>query len=166
MRPDGLWLPRLLCPGNSPGKNTGVGCQSRPLGIFLTQGLNGALLHCRQTLHCPRYQGNYNRKLPTVSISPPALCLAIGRAFEAEAQLQPICRTEVTSLGQALGAPAQTSLTQERNTFFWSRHRTKSSNTLEPHWDTATSWAQARWYLNTLQLLLSRFSRVRLWATP
>ena len=64
-----------------------------PLGTFLTQGLNGALLHCRQTLHCPRYQGNYNRKLPTVSISPPALCLAIGRAFEAEAQLQPICRT-------------------------------------------------------------------------
>ena len=32
LRPHGLWLPRLLCPGNSPGKNTRVGCQSRPWG--------------------------------------------------------------------------------------------------------------------------------------
>ena len=26
LRPHGLWLARLLCPWNSPGKNTGVGC--------------------------------------------------------------------------------------------------------------------------------------------
>ena len=30
--------------GNSPGKNTGVGCQSIHQGIFLTQGLNPCLL--------------------------------------------------------------------------------------------------------------------------
>ena len=35
--------------GDSPGKNTGVGCHGTPVGwIFLTQGLNPGLLHCRQ----------------------------------------------------------------------------------------------------------------------
>ena len=43
--------PRFLCPWNSPGKNTGVGCHSLLQGIFLTQGLNPGLLHCRQTLY-------------------------------------------------------------------------------------------------------------------
>ena len=35
---------RLLCPWNSPGKNTGVGCHSLLQGIFLTQGSNPDLL--------------------------------------------------------------------------------------------------------------------------
>ena len=35
---------RLLCPWDSPGKNTGVGCHSLLQGIFPTQGLNGGLL--------------------------------------------------------------------------------------------------------------------------
>ena len=42
---------RLLCPWNSPGKNTGVGCPALYQGIFLTQGSNPGLLHCRQILH-------------------------------------------------------------------------------------------------------------------
>ena len=42
---DSLWphgrLPaRPLCPWDSPGKNTGVGCHAFLQGIFLTQGLN------------------------------------------------------------------------------------------------------------------------------
>ena len=41
---------RLLCPWNSPGKNTGVGCHFLLQGIFLTQGLNLGLLHFRQIL--------------------------------------------------------------------------------------------------------------------
>ena len=49
LQPHGLQPARLLCPWNSPGKNTGVGCQSLLQGIFLTQGLNPGLLHCRQT---------------------------------------------------------------------------------------------------------------------
>ena len=36
--------PRLLCPWNSPGKNTGVGCHSLLQGIFPSQGLNPGLL--------------------------------------------------------------------------------------------------------------------------
>ena len=35
-----IWPARLLCPWNSPGKNTGVGCYFLPQGIFLTQGSN------------------------------------------------------------------------------------------------------------------------------
>ena len=39
---------RLLCPWESPDKNTGVGSHSLPQRIFLTQGLNPGLLPCRQ----------------------------------------------------------------------------------------------------------------------
>ena len=39
---------RVLCPWNSPGKNIGVGCCFLSKGIFLTQGSNLGLLHCRQ----------------------------------------------------------------------------------------------------------------------
>ena len=36
---------RLLCPWDSPGKNTGVGCRFLLQGIFLSQGLNQNFLH-------------------------------------------------------------------------------------------------------------------------
>ena len=41
----------LLCPWNSPGKNTGVGSHSLLQGIFPIQGSNPGLLHCRQILY-------------------------------------------------------------------------------------------------------------------
>ena len=47
---------RLLCPWNSPGKNTGVACHSLLQRIFLTQVLNPGLIHCRQILYCLSYQ--------------------------------------------------------------------------------------------------------------
>ena len=47
----GLKHARLLCPWDSPGKNIGVGCHSLLQGIFLTQGLNPGLPHCRPVLH-------------------------------------------------------------------------------------------------------------------
>ena len=46
----GLKPARCLCPWNSPGKNTGVGCYSLLQEIFLTQGLNPGLLHHRHIL--------------------------------------------------------------------------------------------------------------------
>ena len=52
LRSHGLQPARLLCPWNSPGKNTGVGCHSLFQGIFLTQGSNSGLLHCRQIIYC------------------------------------------------------------------------------------------------------------------
>ena len=36
---------QVLCPWDSPGKNTGVGCYALLQGIFLTQGENLRLLH-------------------------------------------------------------------------------------------------------------------------
>ena len=39
-----MWLARLLCPYDSPGKNTGAGCHALLQGIFLAQGLNSRLL--------------------------------------------------------------------------------------------------------------------------
>ena len=40
----GLQPARLLCPWDSPGRNTGVGCHSLLQGIFPIQGLNPHLL--------------------------------------------------------------------------------------------------------------------------
>ena len=50
LQPDRLKLPRFLHPWHSPGKNTGMGCHFLLQRIFLTQGSNLGLLHCRQTL--------------------------------------------------------------------------------------------------------------------
>ena len=49
---------RLLCPWNSPGKNTAVGCHSLLQSIFPIQGLNLGLLHCRQSLNHLSHQGS------------------------------------------------------------------------------------------------------------
>ena len=51
LRPHGRWPTRLLCPWNSPGKNTRVGCHFLLQGIFLTLGLNPGLLWCRWILY-------------------------------------------------------------------------------------------------------------------
>ena len=51
LQPHGLLPTRLLCPWSSPGKNTGVSSHSLLQGIFLTQGSNLDLPHCRQMLH-------------------------------------------------------------------------------------------------------------------
>ena len=43
--------------GDSPGKNTGVGCHSLLQGIFPIQGSNLVLLHCRQILYHLSHKG-------------------------------------------------------------------------------------------------------------
>ena len=58
LRPHGLWPTRLLCPWDSPGKNTEVGCHALLQGTCPTQGLNTGLLHCRQILYSLSHQGN------------------------------------------------------------------------------------------------------------
>ena len=47
----GVQPARLLCPWNSPGKNTGVGCHFLLHGIFQSLELNPSLLHCRRMLY-------------------------------------------------------------------------------------------------------------------
>ena len=54
-------LLELLCPWNSPAKNTEVCCHSLFQGIFPNQGSNSGLLQCRQILqilHCLSHQGS------------------------------------------------------------------------------------------------------------
>ena len=46
-----LWPHGLCGPWNSPGQNTGVGSLSLLQEIFLTQGSNPSLLHCRWILY-------------------------------------------------------------------------------------------------------------------
>ena len=53
--PHGLQPARLLCPCDSPGKNTRVGCHALLQGILPTQGSNLSLLQLlyeRQILYC------------------------------------------------------------------------------------------------------------------
>ena len=47
----------LLCPQDSPGKNTGVGCYALRQGIFPTQGSNPGLPNCRRALYHLSHQG-------------------------------------------------------------------------------------------------------------
>ena len=56
LQPYGLWPSRLLCPWDSPGKDTGVGCHSLHQRNFPTQGSNPGLLHHRQVLYCLSYR--------------------------------------------------------------------------------------------------------------
>ena len=49
---------RFLCPWDSPGQNTGVGCHSLPQRIFRTQGSNPALSYRRQILYHLSHQGS------------------------------------------------------------------------------------------------------------
>ena len=46
-----LKVTRLLCPWDSSGKNTGVGCQALLQGIFPTQGSKPCLLYCKWILY-------------------------------------------------------------------------------------------------------------------
>ena len=48
LRPHEREPTRLLCPWDSPGKNTGVGCHALLQGTFPTQGSNPGLLHGRR----------------------------------------------------------------------------------------------------------------------
>ena len=57
VRPHGLSPARLLCPLNSPGKNTGVDSHSLLQGIFPTQWSNLRLPHCRPILYHLSHQG-------------------------------------------------------------------------------------------------------------
>ena len=58
LRSHGLQPVSFLCPWDSPGKNTGVGCHFLLQGIFPTQESNPGLLRCRQILYQLSYEGS------------------------------------------------------------------------------------------------------------
>ena len=49
--------------GDSPGKNTRVGCHALLQAIFPTQGSKPGLLHCRWILYQLSYQGSPRERL-------------------------------------------------------------------------------------------------------
>ena len=69
VRPHALQPARLPCPWDSPGESTGVVCHALLQGLFLTQGLNLGVLHCRQILSHRSHQG---RLIPVLA---PAISL-------------------------------------------------------------------------------------------
>ena len=91
LRPYVLKPARLLCPQDSPGKNTWVGCHVLLQGIFLTQGLDPCFLHL---LHW---------QLGSLPLVPPGNNY---RFLELEPHLQDLnlgsCR-RMTSKGHSLG---------------------------------------------------------------
>ena len=56
LRPYRLDPARLLCPGDSPVKNTGMGCHFLLQGSFQPRESNLGLLNCRQILYCLSHQ--------------------------------------------------------------------------------------------------------------
>ena len=59
LRPRGLQPARLLCPWDSPGKKTGVGCCALLQETFLNQESNPGLLHCRWILYQLSHWGSF-----------------------------------------------------------------------------------------------------------
>ena len=78
----------MICPWDSPGKNTGVDSHSLLQGIFSTQGWNQGLLHCRQILYHLSYQGS---RVP-INTENVSLNLELGP------ELEPVCTSENDSL--------------------------------------------------------------------
>ena len=80
-----------------PGKNTGVGCHSLLQGIFLTQGSNPGLLHCRHILYRLSHQGS------------PTLAEVLGKAVWSTEQMA--AAVVVSAIHQALQKSLGSSLT-------------------------------------------------------
>ena len=66
----GLQPIRLLCPWDSPGKDSGVGCHFLLQGIFPTQGSSPGLLNCRQILYCLSHQGSPTQQMTNLIYAP------------------------------------------------------------------------------------------------
>ena len=70
--PSGLRPARLLCPWDSPGKNTGVGCHALFQWIFQTQGSNSHLLRL------PQWQADFfvfSFSSPLSNLGSPVYCI-------------------------------------------------------------------------------------------
>ena len=81
LQPQGLQPVRLICPWNSPGKNTEMGCHSFFQGIFLTQGSNPDRPHCRQILYrlSPQYRLQYGDKRHWMGRRKAEICPALSQ---------------------------------------------------------------------------------------
>ena len=107
LRPPGLYSPRLLCPWNSPGKNTRVGCHFLLQGIFLTQESNPGLLHCRLIPYCLSHHRILALwiQFSSVAQSCPTLCDPMNRTtpgLPVHHQLPELTQTHAHRVGDAI----------------------------------------------------------------
>ena len=77
--------------GDSPGKNTGVGCHDLLQGIFQTQGLNPGLPHCQHILYHLSHQGSPESRTPWFSSHPRAFVLAAASVRDACPGIHMVC---------------------------------------------------------------------------
>ena len=77
----GCNLPGFSVHGIFSGKSTGVGCHFHLQGIFLNQGSNPGLLHCRQMLYPLSHQGSPNSILKSIDITLPTKVHLIKALF-------------------------------------------------------------------------------------
>ena len=70
-------LPGSSVHGDSPGKNTEVGCHAILQGIFPTQGLDPGLLNCRRILYCLSHQGSPLKSVCSTNLIYSTICLPI-----------------------------------------------------------------------------------------
>ena len=99
LRPHRLQPARLLCPGDSPGRNTGVGCHSLLQRVFPTQGLSMRLLHWQtgSLHHLGSPKGCLKGARPSKWVRHHHLCLAslrqagLGRSFMEEKREGSMC---------------------------------------------------------------------------
>ena len=104
---------RLLFPWDYRDKNSGVNCHFLLQGVFLTQGLNPGLLHCRQILYCMSHQGSPSSHMGVLNIYFPInlvtqSCLTLWDpmdwnmpAFPVHYQLPELAQTHVHTFGDA-----------------------------------------------------------------
>ena len=77
-------LPGPSVHGDSPGKNTGVGCHAILQGIFPTWGSTPGVYHCRWILYPLKYENHPGELNCSTSVPPTSKLLAISQIQSTE----------------------------------------------------------------------------------
>ena len=145
LRPHGLQSTRLLCPRNSLGKNTRVGCHSLLQGILPAQGLSVGLLHYRWILYHLSHQGSpdfHSVQISSVAQSCPTLCMDCSMpGLPVHHQLPELTQTHVhwvsdaTQPSHPLSSPSPPTfnLSQHQGLFRWVSSSHQVAKVLEFH---------------------------------
>ena len=98
-RPYGLWLTGLLCPWDSPGKNTGMDCHALLQEIFLTPGSNPCLLCLLYLQVCSLPLAQLGKPRMIIWLSNPAPRHVSGENHNSKRYIHPIvhCSTMYNS---------------------------------------------------------------------
>ena len=121
LRPHRLRSARLLCPWNSPGKNTGVGCHTLIQGIFPIQGLNPCILHCRQILYCWATREALFYFIPCLQISSPTNLLLLSDKLSTQLGIQGFSQPGLMALVKHSFLCSSPSSSLEHDTHCWHR---------------------------------------------